>query len=234
MKTRQKFLILFVIVCSIANFSASAQEYRTIFDSNKPLHIGGFGGPLVEFSGVNGEFAVSAGGGGAMIVNNFFFGGYGLGLSTFHYKDIILFNTYTGEIRDFSDVPVSFGHGGFWIGGMMHPAEAIHLACSAKIGWGSISLYEPMDPYTYNHNNTIEDVVFVMTPQIEAEFNLARWFKVNVGLGYRIVTGTDLEYEAYDLDLMYIGTKKYFNNNEFNSFTGTISLLFGGFEPKSK
>ncbi|MFZ4463834.1 MAG: hypothetical protein ACOYN5_08295 [Bacteroidales bacterium] len=233
MKTKQKFLILFVIVCSIATFTASAQEYRTIFDSNKPLHISGFGGPLVEFSGVNDEFAVSSGGGGAMIVNNLFFGGYGIGLSTFHYKDIILFDAQSGLIRDFSNVPVSFGHGGFWIGGMMHPAEAIHLACSAKIGWGSISLYEHMDPYASYNSKTIEDVVFVMTPQIEAEFNLARWFKVNVGVGYRIVSGTDLEYEAYNSDLQYIGTKKYFNNKEFNSFTGTISFLFGGFEPKS-
>lgn len=232
MKSKQKSLIIFVIVLSIASFSSKAQEYRTIFDSNKPMHISGFGGPLVEFSGVNGEFAVSAGGGGAVIVNNFFFGGYGIGLSSFHYKDIILFDAQNGLIRDFSNVPISFGHGGFWIGGMMKPADAIHLACSAKIGWGSISLNEKMEPFGY-HYKPIEEVVFVLTPQIEAEFNLASWFKLNVGVGYRIVGGTDLEYEAYNSDLQYIGTKKYFNNKEFNSFTGTISFLFGGFEPKS-
>jgi hypothetical protein len=79
------------------------------------------------------------------------------------------------------------------------------------------------------YNESVNDNVFVFTPQAEVEFNMARWFKVNLGIGYRLVTGTSLTYDAYTTDLQYIGKEKYFNNNEFSSFVGTVSLLFGGF-----
>jgi hypothetical protein len=59
--------------------------------------------------------------------------------------------------------------------------------------------------------------------------NITRWFKVNFGLGYRIVTGVDEKV----LDAGVAGgapqMKQFFKSNEFNSLTGTVSLLFGGF-----
>ena len=205
-----------------------SQEYKTIFDSQKPIHIGGFGGPVVEFSGVDGSFATSVGGGGGMILNDFFIGGYGMGLSTLHYKDITTLDPARMILIDYSSQSINFGHGGFWIGGALHPAEAIHLAVSAKIGWGSIGFMNQTNNYHY-YNESVNDNVFVFTPQAEVEFNMARWFKVNLGIGYRLVTGTSLTYDAYTTDLQYIGKEKYFNNNEFSSFVGTVSLLFGGF-----
>ncbi len=233
MKTHHKIQTFLFVLALTSVLSANAQEFKTIFDTQKPLHISGFGGPLVEFSGVNKEFAVSAGGGGALIINNLFIGGYGLGLSTYHYKDIMVYEANNSVFRDYSHVPINFGHGGFWLGGSMKPNNALHLAGSIKIGWGAISFY---NDYQYNNQYpnqymepAIMDHVFVLTPQLEAEINLARWFKINVGVGYRMVTGTDLTYVAYTQDLMYIGQQKYFDNSEFNSFTGTVSLLFGGF-----
>ena len=207
---------------------AISQEFKTIFDSNKPIHVSGFGGPIVEFSGVDGKFATSVGGGGAMIVNNLFFGGYGMGLATIHYKDIISYDPITSKFENYSNTQINFGHGGFWIGGILKPTEAIHFAFSAKIGWGGISLMDQMNYQSY-YQPTVIDNVFVFTPQAEVELNLIRWFKINFGVGYRLVSGTDLTYNAYTSDLQYIGQQKYFENSEFNSFSGSISLLFGGF-----
>lgn len=235
MKTSLHYIRIYLLLLTvgiICSGSLFAQEFKTIFDSTKPLHISGFGGPIVEFSAVEGTFATSTGGGGAMILNNYFFGGYGMGLSTNNYKEIIGNEPGTSIIHDYSNVPISFGHGGFWIGGFIKPSEAIHFALSTKIGWGAISF---MDRMNQNNNNinydqyNIIDNVFVLTPQVEVEINFTHWFKLNAGLGYRIVTGTDLTYRAYSSELQYLGKKKYFNNNEFSSLTGTISFLFGGF-----
>lgn len=226
-KKHRNQILLFVISFMLSGQLVS-QEFKTIFDSQKPIHFGGFGGPVVEFSGVDGSFATSVGGGGGLILNNFFFGGYGMGLATFHYKDIVRFDQVNSTIVDLSNQPISFGHGGFWVGGNLKPMDAVHIAFSAKIGWGSIGFMNEMNNYHY-YQESINDNVFVFTPQVEVEFNMARWFKVNLGVGYRMVTGTDLTYNAYTPDLQYVGTEKYFNNSEFSSFTGTVSLLFGGF-----
>jgi hypothetical protein len=220
--------ILLVVFSLVFSGQLISQEFKTIFDTQKPVRISGFGGPIVEFSGVDGSFATSVGGGGAMILNNFFIGGYGMGLATAHYKNIATFDPYNSIFTDYSNQPINFGHGGFWIGGNIKPTEAIHLAFSAKIGWGSIGYMDEMNNYHY-YKESIIDNVFVFTPQAEVEFNMARWFKVNLGVGYRMVAGTDLTYNVYTTDLVYGGKEKYFENSEFSSFTGAISLLFGGF-----
>ena len=43
------------------------------------ISVSVFGGPIVEFSGINDDLAISSGGGGALLLNKrFFIGGYGL------------------------------------------------------------------------------------------------------------------------------------------------------------
>jgi hypothetical protein len=222
-------IVIVVLFIQISGFGQDEQKFKTIFDNNKALRISGFGGPIVEFSSVINEFAVSNGGGGGVIINNFFIGGYGIGLSTNHFKDISYVHPASSSGLPFiySNERINFGHGGLWLGGSLNPNEAIHLAFSTKLGWGSINLIEERDNnYSLFHFN---DNVFVIQPQIEAEMNITRWFKVNFGLGYRIVTGVDEKV----LDAGVAGgapqMKQFFKSNEFNSLTGTVSLLFGGF-----
>ncbi|MDP2235879.1 MAG: hypothetical protein Q8J88_05560 [Bacteroidales bacterium] len=225
-----KCLVVVILFIHTASFGQEESTYKTIFDSNNSVRISGFGGPIVEFSSVINEFAVSNGGGGGVIINNFFIGGYGMGLSTNHYKDISYVHptSSSGLPIVYSNERINFGHGGFWLGGSLKPNEAVHLALSTKLGWGSISLADE----DYNSAFTLysfKDEVFVVQPQIEAEFNITRWFKMNFGLGYRFVAGIDEKVLDVGSPGGTVQWKQFFKSNEFNSLSGSVSFLFGGF-----
>ena len=61
---------------------------------------GGFGGPFIEFSSINGSLVADVGGGGAFSVNDFFFGGYGMG------------NDASSVEFEGQEYDIDFGHGG--------------------------------------------------------------------------------------------------------------------------
>ncbi len=45
---------------------------------------------------------------------------------------------YPSEIRGFTIH--RFGHGGFWLGYIHNPKNAIHWGVNAKLGWGTVSM----------------------------------------------------------------------------------------------
>ena len=65
------------------------------------------------------------------------------------------------------------------------------------------------------------DHVFVITPQLDLNMNLLKWMRLNVGVGYRIVTGVDHTYKTQQDGI--IVEKPYFDSNAFNSITGNSS-----------
>ncbi|RPH38121.1 hypothetical protein EHM92_00845, partial [bacterium] len=66
---------------------ARAQEEETLLGGG--FESGGYGGPVVKFTNVKGEFAVMAGGYGGWLINHsFMLGGGGYGLVTHHYLDV--------------------------------------------------------------------------------------------------------------------------------------------------
>ena len=70
----------------------------------------------------------------------------------------------------------------------------------------------------------------VITPQIELEFNITSWMRVNIGAGYRVVTGIDKAYQFKGSP----NTIKYYDAKDFNSPVGEVSILIGGFSKKAK
>ena len=76
--------VLFLIGCFFVITIAHAQ-HETLF--SKARVLGGFGGPLLEFGNIKGDYVTSVGGGGGIIIDNFFIGAYGLGsLDHLHYN----------------------------------------------------------------------------------------------------------------------------------------------------
>jgi len=212
--------IVFICLLFLSSSLVAQDDYspQYLFSGKGKPSVSGFGGPFVEFSGIQDEFAVSVGGGGAVLFNQtFYIGGYGEGLSTSHYRDDL------SEVTGLASPKIAFGHGGFWLGYMHNSFKAIHFSTSAKIGWGAISLYDSY--YNYEPNDYYgRDAVFVAIPQVEAEMNLTPWFKINMALGYRVVGGIDKTYVGTDGNL-----HQYYNASDFNSVEGTVSFLFGGF-----
>jgi hypothetical protein len=237
MKTKIFALITFAGLMFLAQLTVAQTqeiekpEFRTLFQTDSPVRMSGFGGPNVEFSTFGkGDLAVSVGGGGAFLVNNrFYIGGYGQGMATYHYlTDFRTYDPVGKKWTDYSDKRVNFGHGGFWIGGIFRPEDAIHYGISSKIGWGEISLIE--DEYHEDrYQPYFADKVFVVTPQIEVEANLARWLKLNVGVGYRFVTGINRSYTAYNNDGSLIGKKQVYKSSDFNSPQANVTFIFGWF-----
>jgi hypothetical protein len=217
MKT--KFYLL-VVLCLLTGFSklyAQGEADTTKYLLGEKTVLSGFGSPFVEFSSVNDQFAVCVGGGGGLVINRaVFIGVYFEGIVTNHYREDLQ------TIVDAERPKISFEHGGLWLGYIYKVKKAIHGGLSTKLGWGEIDLKDgdsgnPASDYDYR------DRIFSITPQVEMELNMTRWFRINVGIGYRFVAGIDATYADNQGNPV-----NFYNNDDFNSPVGTISLIFGG------
>jgi hypothetical protein len=162
MKRIPSLLVLFLALAS----SAAAQE-RTLL--GRGFHSGGFGGPVVKFSEVDGDFAVFVGARGGWIINHTLVlgvGGYGL------VNDI--------EIEPGLPEPwyIEFGYGGVELEYINSSNSLIHFTIYLLIGGGGLSTSLPGD----------EEAVFVMEPAANIELNVTSYFRLCVGGAYRYVT----------------------------------------------
>jgi hypothetical protein len=164
-----KTTIPFLVFCLITLTAFGQKKEETLFSNIN--HIGGFGGPLIEVSSINGETVADVGGGGALILNNFFFGGYGLGTDA---PNITI---------DSESLDIDFGHGGLWFGYAASPYKVVHLYSSFKLGWGEANLTDK------DGDKLFSDNVLVLTPELGVELNLTHWFKLGITGGYRYVDG---------------------------------------------
>ncbi len=181
--------------------SLSAQHESLFGDAST---IGAFGGPILEFSQVNGQLSADVGGGGALILDEFFIGGYGMGTD---YPELSLTEEVDGELQTI-DYDIQFGHGGLWFGYVKDMPKKSHLYSSLKVGWGKAELEHDRLPGP-------SDRIFVLTPEVGVELNMTRFFKIALSGGYRIVSG--------------VGRIPTLDNGDFSSPTGTITFRFGGF-----
>jgi hypothetical protein len=180
--------------------------------------LSGFGGPFAELSSIHDQAGVCLGAGGALVVNQtVFLGAYFEGLVTNHYME---------ELQSYVNIErpkVSFEHGGLWFGYVYKPKKPVHGGISMKLGWGEISLEGDEFDDDVDVPFDFDDRIFSVIPQLELELNMTRWFRINAGVGYRFVTGIDADY------IDDAGNEAYFyDQGDFNSITGTITLIFGG------
>ncbi len=180
-----------------AGMYAQDDDFQTIFPSQ--VKISGMGGPFMIFSAVDGQFVHLMGGGGGVIVNDIVLGGFGYG-STNHLQP--------PKLPEYNDLNLQYGFGGFMVGYTHHASRAIHPAFYVSAGWGEIQLNDRQD-VTY-----MKDNIFIILPQLEAEFNFTHFFKLGIGVCYPIATGVDIP-----------GT----SNPDFSRPGGTLSLRFGKF-----
>jgi hypothetical protein len=221
----KKLIFLILILCVFTGpnkIHAQGEGDSTKYLFSEKTVFSGFGSPFIEFSSVNKKFAVCFGGGGAMMINQtLFFGGYFEGIMTNHYRADLQ------SIVDDENPKISFEHGGIWLGYIHKQKKAIHGGLSMKLGWGEIELMDgkggnPRSNYNYT------DRIFNIQPQAELELNLTKRVKVNLGIGYRIVT---------DIDATYLNDKgnriSFYDNGDFNSPIGTVTLIFGEKDKKN-
>lgn len=218
--------------------STSSEGFQTIGgNKNSKSKVSGFGAFSSRFSGVADNFAYSSGFSGALLINNtFYIGGYGYWLANVPQYDVTVYSNGLGQNLTL-DKRIVFGHGGILLGGIAQANKALHFGGSLQIGWGATGLVNSNfedwgDSFNEQNWDLYGDYVFILTPEIQVEMNVTHWFKINAGLGYRWVTDVDKEITV--LENGNLVEQPIFESDAFNSFTGTIGFVFGGFGPNPK
>jgi hypothetical protein len=168
----KKLVLLLVIVFT---FSALAQEATLI---NGEIESGGFGGPVIKVTNINGENTVLVGGRGGWIVNHsFVLGGGGYGLVT----DV------KAKITDSIHQYIELGYGGLELEYVTSSNDLLHLSMGLLVGGGGIGYkYEDNNGLSSSHN---KNSFFVLEPSVNANLNVTHFFRIAAGVSYRYVSG---------------------------------------------
>ncbi|MDY6799745.1 MAG: hypothetical protein SVU94_00815 [Bacteroidota bacterium] len=197
----KKIALSLLLILSAGMILAQENDnMETIF--NKPKKIRGYLGPIINITTLDGENAYMQGFNAAAIINDHLIVGfYNLNLENNIFSNN---DEYIGDILDFE-------HRGLLLGYTFMPKKAIHFSASLQTGRGNIEIYnEFWDEWTEDKN------IFILTPGIEAEFNITKFFRIGVGANYRFAMDVD-QFENYD-------------NNDFSAPCGFISFKFGWFK----
>lgn len=224
-------ILMGIVIYSTALYSQDKPQPEYLLDMNK-VKVSGFGNTFSELSIIDGRLAYSSGGGGAFLFNyKFFLGIYSHDLLTSHSREDIYplaHNPSTNPLApSYVHNRIRFNHGGLWFGYIHNPQKLLHWGGSLKAGLGSISLFD-RDIDFRDFDDHHRDWVGTVIPEINIEVNVARWFKINAGIGYRLVYA--INNDAYTNSMGE--SIRLFSPSEFSSPTATIKFLFGSFGPK--
>jgi hypothetical protein len=179
----------FAVVFLALTFAAvaSAQE-ETLICGN--IESGGFGGPAVKVTTINGEGAVMIGGRGGWIINHtFVLGGGGYGLV----------NDISATVPDAADGfrYVDLGYGGLDLEYITTSDRLVHLSIGLLVGGGGVR-YKG-DRVTDDRRSM--DGFFVAEPSLTVNLNVTRFFRIGAGASYRYVNGVNGGGITSDADL---------------------------------
>lgn len=213
------FLTL-LLFFQIKGYGTVKNEPRFLFQNGNVL-LSGFGGVLSDISIVDNNLALYSGGGGAFLINQkLWIGGFGLGLTSRHFREDLK------NIVDIDKPKLIFKYGGLWIGYIHKYYNPFHISVSLKAGGGQIALVDEYFHYTPFDDRKAVDKVFVISPAIELEINCTSWMKTSIGIGYRYVGGID---RAYRLNINEEPVQ-YYDQNTFNYPYLRLGFLFGWFD----
>ncbi len=189
MQGAMRTIILLCLALALKPLPACGQTEPGGFSS------GGFGGPVLKFSELVDEFALFAGARGGWVANHSFTIGGGV---------YSLVNTIDapGLVEPIS----KFVYGGFEVQYVALWREPVHFTIGTLVGAGRRYRSDVPDP---DH-----DEVFVLEPAAAVEANVASFFRVAAGVGYRYVsrvTSGDIE------------------NADLRAFVGSLTFEFGSF-----
>jgi hypothetical protein len=200
-----KTLSLAIILLIFFSCQSFAQEETLV--GNGEITNGGFGGPVVKYTQINGEPGVLVGGRGGWIINHtFVLGGGGYGLV----NDINAENTYWG-IKPY----INFGYGGVELEYIIHSDELTHFSVYSLIGGGGVTYRSKLwDDWEDWEDQFGTDAFFVFEPAANVEVNIISFFRINFGVSYRFISG------------LYFDDLK---NSDFAGPSATLTLKFGKF-----
>jgi hypothetical protein len=154
------------------------------------LTHGGFGGPVLKVTQLNGELGLVTGGRGAWIINHLITvggGGYTL------LNDIEVTGVTGGPAN------LRFEYGGFEMGFISASDKLLHFSVNSLIGTGRIGYRWDEDGEDWDAS--ANDQFFIVEPSANLIVNLASFWRIGIGTSYRYVTGVDDFGDITDADL---------------------------------
>lgn len=188
-----------LIILLLSTMSIFAQSETLVSGG---IMSGGFGGPVVKFTQINGEFGVLLGARGGWIMNHTFIigaGGYGL-VSEFDTKSV-----FKGEL-----LQLMMGYGGLELEYVNSSNRLVHFSVYLLLGAGGLT-YKELNDWI---SPKVTDEFWIAEPAINVELNISSFFRISTGVGYRFVTGVDLG---------------NFKNSDIAGVSGILTFKFGRF-----
>jgi hypothetical protein len=167
----RNLLLLGIFAAGVLGAPALADENTLLGDMSEIDH-GGFGGPVVKFTQVDGAFAVLSGGKGGWIIDHrFVVGGGGYGLATRH----------KAKGLEVSGQDLEMGYGGLILEAIIASDQLIHFSTEVLIGAGGVTTTRGSE----------EDAFFVAEPGVSLMLNITKFFRMGFGASYRYTAGVN-------------------------------------------
>ncbi len=194
-KMNHLFKVIIMVLFTVFGYS----QDKTLLGGD--IISGGFGGPVLKISQLNGETGVLFGGhGGWLISHKLLLGGGGYGCLGY-------LDTDTPQ-----DSLLDFGYGGAYVEYIIASQNLIHLSIGSMFGVGGVGSFSDEED-----DSLIEeegDTFFIVEPSINANVNISRHFRMSAGISYRLTNG--LSYN----DL---------SDKDLRNYSGHITAKFGLF-----
>ncbi len=198
--------ISLILFCSILTTACFSQELNTIVsrDTSKALIIGGYGEPFGGYTMLNDDDGLMLGIKGGMMFNRKF--GFGpiakvnIGLWEFQGNNL--------NLNDSANLELYMGSVGIFVEYVFKMEKKVHFSIPVNIMIGGIGINE--DSGFKDDDQKPENVessgVFIIEPEINVDFNMAKFFIPSLKVGYRAVFGSQLvNVEDSDLSGVYFG-----------------------------
>jgi hypothetical protein len=191
-------LPVILVLCIVAIASGYAQQ-ETLVGSN--FESGGFGGPVLKVTPINGSTGILIGGRGGWIIDHtFIIGGGGYGLVS---------NIAASAPGPGGEPYINFGYGGVELEYVHQWDKLIHLSFGLLVGGGGVGTRQ-----VNGSNSGDTKSFFTMEPWVNGNLNVTSFMRLSAGVSYRWVTGAHST-AASDSDL--------------SGVSGILTLRFGSF-----
>jgi hypothetical protein len=163
-------------------------DMNTIFTKDNLKVTGGYIIPEIKTGNVHEDASLLIGGRIGMTFNEKFtlgLGGYGLVNNS---------NFDTGDAM-YPEARIGMGYGGLALEYTFFSNKKVHFTIPVLVGAGGVYVYEDVDDFFNNTWDEIENsAAFVVEPGVNIELNLFKFFRVDLGASYRMVSETSLNY----------------------------------------
>ncbi len=212
-KTAKLFILQSLILLSFVSSAQDSTETKSLFrkGEGKLNSLSLAGGPNIYMAQTDGYFQLYLGVELYALINK----KYALGLYASSLSPDFKIYTKTSSVND-SIRKLSFAHYGVMMGYILLSKKMINVGIFNKLGVGDVA-WNFYSSTGATKKDVFADHVFVVMPELQAQFNITQWLRIAAGMGFIYAGGLN------EINI-------YFNNSSpFSSPTFCAKLLVGKF-----